>query len=232
MNYIWNILQQAEREGIDKGSVVFKVADIYSPYMEIASEDINISNLMDNTDIEVNPWYRFYEIFKDLFNINLQESLELREVLLDILIHFLGDIDLNRGICKNYIYKQYLLREILSGIYGEKLKENIKVFSKNEINCYLEGLINLYSCNLSLHLFKKIMGNIFKNNIVYINKSKPKDIYIYIAQEKSDDLDMKMSILIDTFLPINMNPMVFWNDHFAILGLDNTMKIDAISLVQ
>ena len=96
----------------------------------------------------------------------------------------------------------------------------------------MDGLINLYSCNVSLHLFKKVLLSIFRNNIIYINKRKPKDIYIYIAKDKSDELDAKMSILIETFLPINMNPMVFWNKHFGILGADKTMKIDEISLVQ
>lgn len=232
MNYIWNILQQAEKEGIDKGSIVFKVAEIYSPYMEIALEDINISSLMDETNIEVNLWYRFYDIFKDLFNVNLKDDLEFREVLLDILMHFLGEIDLNRGICKNYIYKRCLLREIQNGIYGQKLKKNIKVFSSEELDYYLDGLINLYSCNTSLHLFNKIIGKIFKNNIVYTNKNKPKDMYIYIAKKKSDNLDLKLSILLDTFLPTNMNPIVFWNNHFGILGVDNTMRIDEISLVE
>ena len=232
MNYIWNILQQAEREGIDKSEVVFKVAKVYSPYMEIALEDINISSLVDGTDVEINPCYRFYDIFKDLFNINLKENLELREVLLDILIHFLGEIDLNRGICKKFIYKDYILKEIKNGVYGQNLKNNIGVFSNEELDYFLDGLINLYSCNVSLHLFKKVLLSIFRNNIIYINKRKPKDIYIYIAKDKSDELDAKMSILIETFLPINMNPMVFWNKHFGILGADKTMKIDEISLVQ
>lgn len=232
MNYIWSILQQAEKEGIDKGNIVFKVAEIYSPYMETALEDLNVASLMDETDIEVNPWYRFYDIFKEFSNVNLEENLKLREVLFDIIIHFLGEIDLNSGICKNYIYKKYFHREILDGIYGEKLKNNIKVFSVEELDYFLDSLINLYSCNISLHLFNKILGKMFKSNIVYINKKKPKDIYIYIAKEKSDVLDMKMSILIDTFLPINMKPMVFWNKHFGILGADKTMKIDEISLVQ
>ena len=232
MNYIWNILQQAEKEGIDKGNIIFKVAEIYSPYMEIALEDINISSLMDETNIEVNLWYRFYDIFKDLFNVNIKDNLELREVLLDILLHFLGEIDLSRGICKNYIYKQCLLREIQGGIYGGKLKENIIVFSTEELDCYLDGLINLYSCNISLHLFKKILGKIFKNNIVYTNKSKPKEMYIYIAKDKNNNSDLKLSILLDTFLPTNMNTIVFWNKHFGILGVDKTMKIDKISLVE
>ena len=232
MNYIWNILQQAKKDGIDKDSIVFKFAEVYSPYMEIALEDINISSLIDGTDVEINPWFRFYDIFKDLFNINLEESLELREVLLDILIHFLGEIDLNRGLSKKYIYKEYMLTEIQAGVYGQKLKNNIGVFSEEELDYFLEGLVNIYSCNVSLHLFKKVLGNIFRNNIVYINKNKPKDIYIYISREKNDELEAKMTMLIDTFLPINMNPMIFWNKHFGILGADKTMKINEISLVQ
>ena len=41
MNYIWNILINAEQRGLDRRNITFKEAEIYSPYMEMAFENIN-----------------------------------------------------------------------------------------------------------------------------------------------------------------------------------------------
>ena len=160
MNYIWNILIEAKQRGIDKNKITFKEAEIYSPYMEMAFENINEPNFDENTAIEINPWYRFYDIFKDLFNINLTESKELREVLFDVIVHYLGDIDSRVGLCKKQVYRTLLYKDIVKGIYGENLKDNINAFNMAERDCFLDGIINLYSCNTSLLLLRKILRKV------------------------------------------------------------------------
>ena len=231
MNYIWNILINAEQRGLDRRNITFKEAEIYSPYMEMAFENINEMDFDENSIIEINPWYRFYDIFKDLFNINLTENKELREVLFDILIHYLGNIDSNIGLCKKQVCKNLLLKDINAEVYGEYLNKNISAFSSEELDCFLDGLINLYSCNTSLIILKKVLRKVFKNNIVYINKDKPKDVYIYLGVIYSTKDDAKITMIINTFLPINMNPFVFWDKHFGILGVEKTMKLDEIVMV-
>lgn len=232
MNYIWNALLRADENELDRNKIKFVPAEICSPYMEISLEDINLTSLPENNVIEVNQCYRFYEIFKDLFNINLEEGKELREVFLDIVLHYLGKLDLKSGLCKNEFYKKFLMKDILNGLFGEGLKNNIKIFTKNEIEDFLEGLITLYSTGNSIYLFNKILRKIFKNSIVYINKDKPKEIYIYLGEKFNFNLKTKIEMLIDTFLPINMTPLIFWDKHFGILEYKETMKIDQIVMVE
>ena len=64
--------------------------------------------------------------------------------------------------------------------YLKNIKENISVFDNDELDIVLEGMVNLYRCNTSLLLFNKIIKNIFKNSIVYINKFKHKISNYYI----------------------------------------------------
>ena len=73
MNYIWDILIKAEEQGIRKSDIKFKNADICSPYMETSFSCLNTSFLNKDIPIEVNPCYRYFKIFRELFDINLQK---------------------------------------------------------------------------------------------------------------------------------------------------------------
>lgn len=232
MNYIWDILIKADKQKIHRKNVKFAKAKICSPYMEMAFDAINDTSLPEDKTIEVNECYRFYEIFKDLFNINLEESMELREVLLDILLHYLGEIDLKKGLCKTEFYKDFIMTDILNRVFGDELADNIHYFEKEECETLLNGLITLYKTGISLQLFNKVLRNVFTNSIVYSNKEKPKNIYIYLGEIYTKELNNKINVIVDTFLAIDMKPLIFWNQHFGILGLDNTMKNDEIVMVE
>lgn len=231
MNYIWNVLLQAKKEKIDFNDLSFIPAEYYSPYMEIAFDDINCTKIADNRKVEVNYWYRFYDIFKDLFNINNKEDIELREVLFDVIMHFLGELDLMSGINKEYFYKQLLLKDINNNIYGEFLKENIKVFSIDELNYFLDGLINQYKCNTSLLLLRKVTKSIFKSCIIYISKEKPKEIYVFLGEKYSEEKLKKINMILEVFMTINMKPLIFWDKHFGIMGVEDTMILDNMVMV-
>lgn len=231
MNYIWNILINADKKGINRNRITFKKADIYSPYMEIAFENINEIDFTEDTIIEMNPWYRFHEIFKDLLDINFTESEDLKEVLFDIVIHYLGNIDSHIGLCRKQVIKNLLIKDINNYVYGSYIKENFKVFNGYERDSFLDGLINIYECNTSLMIFKKIVRQIFTNNIIYINKDNPKDIYIYLGQRYTDENNSKIKMIIDIFLPLNMREIIFWDKHFGIIGMEQSMIVEEIVMV-
>lgn len=232
MKYIWDILLKADQQKINRKRIKFVPAKICSPYMEIAFDELNTASLPEDNIVEVNECYRFYEIFKDLFNINVEESKELREVLLDILLHYLGELDLKRGLCKTEVYKKFLMKDIVNKVFGEELANKIHYFEKEECDTLLNGLITLYNTGVSLQLFNKILRKVFKNSIVYSNKEKPKDMYIYLDEVWNKKLQNKIDVILDTFLPIDMKPLIFWNQHFGILGLNNTMRMDEIVMVE
>jgi hypothetical protein len=231
MNYIWDILLKADEQSIPREDIKFVQADICSPYMEIAFNDINSTSLPEDNIVEVNECYRFYEIFKDLFNINVQESKELRGILLDILLHYLGELDFKAGLCKTEFYKVFLMRDIVNGVFGDQLTKNINCFEKEELDVFLNGLITLYKTGVSLELFNKILRKIFKNSIVYSNKEQSKCIYVYLDEVKTKDNEKKLEAILDTFLSIEMKLFIFFDKHFGILGLDNTMKNGEIVMI-
>lgn len=64
MNYIWEVLLKADEETIPREDIKFVQADVCSPYMEIALDNLNSNSLPEDNVIEVNEYYRFYEILR------------------------------------------------------------------------------------------------------------------------------------------------------------------------
>ncbi|EHI97919.1 hypothetical protein CDLVIII_1217 [Clostridium sp. DL-VIII] len=232
MNYIWEMLLKADKQNMKREDIKFVHAKMSSPYMEISLNDLNLTSLPEDNVIEVNEYYRFYEIFKDLFNINIEENQELREVLLDVLLHYLGELDLKMGLCKTEFYKKFLFKDILNSVFGEKLAKDILCFEKEELDVLLNGFITIYRAGISLQLFKEVLRKIFVNSVIYISKERPKNVYIYLDEYQEKKLETKINVIVETFLPINMKPLIFWDKHFGIIGLENTMKINEIVMIE
>ncbi|NFG61481.1 hypothetical protein [Clostridium sp. CMCC3677] len=232
MNYIYDIFIKAIEENTRTEGIKFKQAEVYSPYMELAIQNINSSKLPQSEYIEINALYRFQEIFEELFDINFKENIELKNVLFDILIHYLCELDLKQGLNKNEFYKKFLFKDVINNVYGEELAKDILCFNKEETDIFLNSFITLYKTGTSLQLFNKILAKIFRNSTVYLNKESSKDIYVYLSEVEDKILKGKINAIINTFLPINMNVYLFWDKHFGILGSDNTMKIDDIVMIE
>lgn len=230
MNYIWDLLIKAEKEGIQKAKINFKPAESFSPYMELSLPDMNISTLTDELDVEVNPYYRFYEIFKDLFHADYQESEELRRTLFDILIHFLAFVDRKQGLCKYEYYKKFIMEDIQKDVFGSRVKECFSLLDDEEIIIFLDGIITQYRCGSSVFLLKRIMKKIFPKNIIYINCQDKMEILMYLASKKREKVKAKIDFILDMFLPIGYEVLLYWDKHFGILGVDETMSQDNIIL--
>lgn len=231
MSYLWRVLLEANNKKIDESSIVFKPAQIYSPYMEVALENLNSPLLSEGKEIEVNYWYRFHDIFKDLFPVDDIDNMELREVFFDIVMHYLGDLDLQKGLNKKYFCRELIYKDIKNGELGIDIRDSIDLLNNNELEYFLDGIINQYNCGTSIQNFEYVLRAIYKNNIVYKSIHKVKDIYIYLDTPYSEDEERKIYMIINTFLPINMKTFIFWDKHFGIMGVESTMKQGSIALI-
>jgi len=83
MNYIWELAIQAKRIGSDPDNIVFIFDDDFSAYMELSFQDMNETGIPFT--VAINPYYRYYEVFKELLNPDLSlDDNEFREMLLDL----------------------------------------------------------------------------------------------------------------------------------------------------
>ena len=62
MQYIWEVVLAAEKNGIREADLRYEVAEVRSPYLEVSFSDLN-TQTVEQTVVEVNPFYRFFDIF-------------------------------------------------------------------------------------------------------------------------------------------------------------------------
>lgn len=88
MNYTWEATLAANRVGIPREKITYKPMKNGSPYAEVVLENLN-SKGIENSQIEVNPLYRFAREFSSLFDINIKEYEQTKELLVDIVMRTL-----------------------------------------------------------------------------------------------------------------------------------------------
>ena len=232
MNYIWDLIIKAKKEEKSLQDLTFKLPEIYSSYLELSTEMLNFTDI--ESEIEVNPYYRFFSIFKDLFDPNYVQQQELREVLLDVLMHFLGQIDLYQGMNKTEYHKLFIDRELLQGCFGREVKKGIRKFSRSEKNILINNIYKFYYTGDQIYYFKKTVKQIFKNSIVYVNGEETRDnkneILLYLGAVPNSDNQQKLEVMETLFLPIDFVTITYWQYHFGIVGVEETMNIGATAL--
>ena len=67
MNYLWEVIVMAYAQEIPRESIRFLEAKNYSAYMEISNVFLNQQQLTDGCTVEVNPYYRFFDIFREIY---------------------------------------------------------------------------------------------------------------------------------------------------------------------
>jgi hypothetical protein len=196
--------------------------------MELSHSFLN--NRVIEREMELNPYYRFYNIFKDLFAADYHDDQELREVAFDLLVHYLGQLDLLQGLDRIEYYKLFIYRELKNGNFGSELADILSYFSIKEKNILLKNLLKLYVTGDHIYYFKDTVKKIYKGSIVYINRKDINEILVYIRQEDNLKNLKIMEGLKKLFLPLNFTVRIYWKFHFGIIDVDETMKIDKIAI--
>ncbi len=230
MNYLWEVLLQAKKQGIGKNRLQFTLPERFSPYQELSREYLNVTRLEEPCQIEINPYYRFLSVFKWINHPDLEEFYDIRKGLFQLLIHQLGENDIKMGMTREEYLKKILCMDLEEGIYGKEKKEEFALFIKKEKEILLGGILNLYRTGDSLTLFKRIFCTLFKSCIVYENQDEVFLLMIYIGQKESEILRKKVNFLLDFFLGIQYRTEIYYEYHFGIIDVEETMCIDEITI--
>lgn len=226
MNYLWNVLLQAKKEGIEEKQIKFQLAKECSAYMEISNLYLNQQQLNEDLIIEINPYYRFFDIFKNMFQPDLVEYEQLRQSLTNLILHQLAQNDILSGLTREEYYKKLLYQDFQMGRFGEKKKKALSLFEQEEREVILSGMLRQYQTGSSLDLFKDMMRALVKNNIVYHSNQNAYEILIFIGQKESKELKEKVDFLIQIFLEIQYRVDIYYEYHFGIIEMEDTMIMD------
>lgn len=230
MNYVWEVMLKAIDQGIPEQNIRFQVGKDYSAYMELSGEYLNQEKIEHNAVIELNPYFRFFDIFKDLFHPDLILYPKLRENLSNLILHQLAQNDRFSGMTKEEYYKKLLYHDLDREVFGQNARKAISLFYKEEQAIILSGILRQYETGSSLDLFTDMMESLIPNNIVYHSNENPYEILIYIGQKREKRLTEKVDFLIYTFVEIPYCTDIYYEYHFGILGMEETMVLDEITM--
>lgn len=229
--YIWYLLYLLMKEDKNVSDIEYVYSKEISPYMEMNMEDLNYENKTNNKQtLEVNPFYRFTEIFTEFLNPDLQGKEEIRGKIFNIIIHILSNIDLQEGLNKRIILNRLITAGIENGRYGHEIKDLFKVLNKSEKIILSNGIQDKYKYNRELEVFKKVFKKIYLDSIIYDSLENEERIVIYINEKKTEENRKKELLIEKLFLPVGLKTKRFWEYHFGVLEVEETMKIGEISI--
>lgn len=230
LTYIWELLLGLEQQEKKIDSITFQVAKEYSPYMELSFEDINRVTVEEGETVEINPYYRYHEIFKNLFLKDNKQQEQMRAILFDILIHNLYEIDKYMGMNRKEFYREFVEENIKSGQLGQKISQLWKEIEKKEQIQIAMALLKLYQLGHSISLLKEITKKIFPNCYLYHHSYEANEILLYIGIKKDRKQNIKVELLEMLFLPLEYKMKVYWKHHFGIIDIEETMYLDQMEL--
>lgn len=225
MNYAWEFTLAAERQGMTRQQLHFRQAENASPYFESAYPDMNLVELPDEV-VPVNTLFRFPDVFCRVLDVNIEEYSAFREVLLDVLMHYFVQLDLRQGLSRSEYYIRFLLKDFLGGALGEEYNDAIKQFTAKELKRVLLCILTLFRTGTSILLFRKAIKAVFPDSLVYSSNDKYREVLIYIGIKETERERKKVDFLTSVFLNLNYEVYLFWEHHFGIIDVEETLHFD------
>jgi len=229
MNYVWEAVLLADREKIPREKLQFVPVDDGSPYAEVVREILN-ANTLDDTIVEINPLYRFAGVFADVFDRNVEGYEQTRELLFRVFMQYMVQLDLRQGLSRQEYAIGFLLKDILHGVCGSDAAQAIGYFEKEKLRQLLRLILKLYQCGSSLYLFKEVMRYLYPDSLVYASNDEVRQLLIYIGVKETQEERTKIEFLQGMFLPINYQVFLFWEYHFGIIDVEETLELDNMVL--
>lgn len=230
MNYLWEVFVKAEEQGIPQKHIRYVIAQNYSAYLEVADAFLNQKELERKPQIEINPYYRFYDIFKELNQPEMKEFPNLKKSLTNLIFHLLAENDSLAGMTKEEYYKKLLYKDIRCGVFGKDAADSSGLFVRNEREIILSGLLRQYQTGSSLDIFKDMIEELIPENIVYHSNENFYEILVYVGVKRGEQIAAKVEFLVKMFVDLPYHVDIYYEYHFGIIGVEPTMKIDEIAL--
>lgn len=225
MNYAWEVVLQAEKDHRWRDDLRFVDAKDPSPYIEVSLIDLNQETPEDNR-IEINPLYRFEDVFGRLFDRNVEDMIRSREIFFDICLHYIVQLDLREGLSREDYYCSLLAGDIDKGIYGNQAKKRFRLFNRAEQKEVLRSYLQLLRTGNHLEEYRKVVTRIYPHSIIYENNEVMYELLVYLGVRETGEEREKAAFLVELFLPIQETVYIFYENHFGIIGVDETMAVD------
>ena len=225
MNYAWQAVLAARKKHWGLDCIHFVKGDNPSPYMEVSMEDLNLP-APEGEEIAVNPLYRFGAIFAPLNNKNVDGMEATRDLFLDICMHYIVELDLREGLSKEDYYYSILLQDFTKGVYGEGARERFSLFDSEEQKRIVPAYLHLLKSGNYLEEYRKVITSLYEDAFLYESQERPMELLVYLGVKEEKKEQEKAAFLRELFLPMQEKVYYFYEHHFGIIGVGDTMVLD------
>ncbi len=229
MNYAWEAALEADCCGIPREELRYIPVRDGSPYTEVVQEDIN-NREIKKKEIEINPLYRYAKEFSEVLDINLKGYEKTRLIFFDICMQYLVQLDLRQGMSRQEYALRFLFADLLDGVCGSQASEVVRGFEKGKLHQLLRLILKLYRCGSSISLFREVMRCLYPDSLVYAGNEAVCQVLIYVGVREEKEERERLKFLQDMFLPLNYEVFLFWEHHFGIIDVKETMELDEMVL--
>lgn len=229
MNCIWEIVLKAKKNGYNLDELRFINSSSPSPYTESTFDFLN-SDTVEETELEVNPLYRFANELGELFLPDVVGHEKLREIFLDVIMHYIAVWDLRSGMDKKELRAMYILKEVESGMLLKKFREALLSLNFDKAKRIVFCLLDLYVCGDYITIFKRTLRELYPKSSLYIHSENGRKLIVFTGVDKTEKDIETVEMLKEMFLPVSYETDIFWKYHFGIFGIEESMKIGKMSL--
>lgn len=224
MNYAWEAVLQGEREHRDRDGLRFVEAVNPSPYIEISVEDLNLESPEEDR-IEVNPLYRLGDVFGQLFDRNTEGMEQTRELFFDVCMHYIVQLDLRDGLWKEDFYCRRIAADLQGGQYGAAAAERFPLFGRTDQRLILRSYLHFLKTGNYLEEFRSVVTQLYPHACIYESNDVAFELLVYLGVRETEGERERAAFLRELFLPIQETVHWFYEHHFGIIGVDETMAI-------
>ncbi|WP_369712169.1 hypothetical protein AB8B23_07140 [Leptotrichia sp. HSP-342] len=146
-------------------------------------------------------------------------------------INYLQELDFTSGTTVIDVICEKISEDIKKGTLGINLKRYFSILNREEqgyvVLLIYNEKINGVNC---MKNFKLGIKYFFLDSLIYRQKSEKNKIIVYINKPKNKENVAKIKTLELLFLEFGMELKVFWKNHFGVVNVDETVKIDEIAV--
>lgn len=222
MNTFW------EKVAEKKESIRFYQSTSYSPYCEFSQNWIEEKD--GTIKLGINSFYRYDSIMQSLFSLKgIEES--WREWLFDIYMHYLTELEYRTGVTIQEVQVRKYWNDLERGIYGQRVKDIFISLSSDDKYYISHTLWKQSKSRETVYKFADVLVTILNGGSVYKNKWNEKQLLFYLNEHENEESKAKVELLQQLFQPLGYNLRILWENHFAVLGEEQTTIIDEIELL-
>lgn len=211
--------------------VTIQQTESFSPYLEQGGTCLNAEPYLEQGIQSVNSFCRYEKITAPLLDNEYIEGYQKeKEVVLDVLMHYLILLDMKSGICKKDVLADYIAKELEQGGYGREAEKLFLRLSKEQRGTLCYYMLQQLDTGSSLALFQTVLKSFFEDAAVYKVKGVHKNILIYMGEEQKEELEDMVNGIEELFLPIGYRVRFFWKKHFGVVGSTETMRLGQIEI--